>query len=253
MNILKGSTALLSAAMIFVGCSSSVTNTQEKTFTDTEILQIEATKTYKEEINITNNISSLQAILNNAPSDEFNSSIKASEMTPAYYYGPSISISEDEYDLKAYAEEPLLFSGGGIRANLPIIFFDEGNIDDLNTKAYILGYDGLENMFLETYKLIKGNSPVYISVKLKDMLKKELITKETFSASRINNEAEKIIDVVYSPYFIKENKKEILPEWFYFKNSKKETFTKSDYKPYGFVVAIMKDSLNEISLPEREE
>ena len=253
MDILKGSAALLSATLVFVGCSSSVTNTQKKAFTETELLQIEATKIYKEDISVINNISSLQTILNNAPSNQFNSIIKASEMTPAYYFGPSISISEDEYDLKAYTEEPLLFSGSGIRANLPIIFFDEGNINKLNTKAHILGYDNLENMFNETYKLIKGNNPIYVSVKLKDMIKKELIAKETFSASRINNEAEKIVDVIYSSYFIKEDKKEILPEWFYFKNGKKETFTESDYKPYGFVVAIIKDSLSKVSLPKEED
>lgn len=242
MYILKGGFALLSASVLFTGCWFN--SPQEITMTETEILYVKAEKVYQEESTINENIALLQEIINTSIDTESVFFAKAQKMTPAAYYGPSFSISDEDYELNKFVGKPLLFSGNGIKGILPIIFHDLGTKEEIDFAVYRMGHESLEKMFDRTYRMLKDEQPAYVNVRLKDMIREGYIEEDDFSATSINKESDLLVSAVFAPYFTKENNEELLKEWFYIVDGHKVNLKKSDYKPYAFVTSIMKASLS---------
>lgn len=168
------------------------------------------------------------------------------EMTLPAYIGPSLALSESDYILLKYAEKNLLFSNYGIKDRLFILTGNKSP-DEKNIIAKQYGFIDFKHMFEYLFYFYNNKNEHELKNALSFLEKKQLISSlNVFSKKNIDLETEKLIQSTYYNYFLFENSSssELKSEWSFLIDKEKIAFTKNDYKPYAFILTLIKELLN---------
>lgn len=168
------------------------------------------------------------------------------EMTLPAYIGPSLALSESEYLLLKYAEKNLLFSNYGIKDRLFILTGNKSP-DEKNNLAKSYGFIDFKHMFEYFFYFYNNKNEHELKNALSFLENKKLISSlDIFSKENINLETDKLIQSTYYNYFIFENSNssELKKEWSFLIDKEKIAFIKDDYKPYAFILTLIKELIN---------
>lgn len=172
--------------------------------------------------------------------------IKNEKSLPAYF-GANPTLNYDDYSIKKYNGNNLLFNSFGVDNNVYLIIqADMGYSKEIaDQKAQKFGFNTAKDMYdyLFNYLQTKSNKDIFYGlVKLE---KNNLISsKELFDQSKLDEETHQIIYSVFYHYFKFENKSELSDKWVLNIDDKKVTFSKDDYKPYALTFLLMNQLLS---------
>lgn len=167
------------------------------------------------------------------------------ELTLPAYIGPSDTLSLEEYNLIKYSHKNLLFSNNGLKNNI-ILYLNNSDISSLNQKANSYGFKNIEHMFDYLLKFYGSKNKLETEYSLKYLYEQNLISDlDTFTVSNIQKENKILIEKLYGNYASYENldSVKILPTWGFWIDNKYISFSENDYKPYTFVILLMKEVL----------
>lgn len=171
--------------------------------------------------------------------------------TLPWYVGPNISLDKNEYLLKTYNQEPLLFNGFGIKNRL--------NMDLPNKGLSKIGYSSIEQLYSIIFDKITSYSKYEVFAMIEKLEEDGILNKGYILDLRnVELHTEKLLRKKYEFYinyetsmalsdtdrkFIDNNL--INPKWKFRVGDKLVTLNKEDYLIYGLVSMICEQIIKE--------
>lgn len=167
------------------------------------------------------------------------------ELTLPGYVGPSMALSQEEYILKKYSKSPLMFSKYGVKDRL-FLLTGTKSLDKKNTIAQSYGFKDLNDMFEYLFFFWTKKETSMLETDLKSLAKKDLVDLDSFKKANLDAATNELVFDIYSNYLKFENINDavILDEWFFTIDGKQIIFKKEDYKPYAFILILIKELLD---------
>lgn len=159
--------------------------------------------------------------------------------------GASRILSKNDYELRKFDKESLLFPKFGVKNNIyTILVPNNWNKAESTAKSY--GFKNVQDMYEYIYTRINKDSPKELYYMLKNLQNNKVLSLGyVMNKTNIEKEITRIISVIYGPYIKYEHMRspEILPNWFTTFEGKKIFFTRKDYRPFALSILIVKQLL----------
>jgi len=182
------------------------------------------------------------------------------EFSLPWFIGPRVDMDKDNYFVRRYSNEDLLFTDFGIGNRLYFDYrykYKELGLEKkftVDQKAISLGYDSLEDMYISIFIILTTYQPKETYVFLKKYADMGLIDLDSIlNISNIKKDTEKLIRKYYNSYYsfednakdngIKSNLDNTLYNWFVIIDNKEIKLKKEDYYIYALTDKIVTNIL----------
>lgn len=169
-----------------------------------------------------------------------------SRSLPAYL-GASMTLSQDEYIIKKFNGDTLIFDNYGVDSRLNMILSSNMKLsyEELDKRAVMYGFKSSKDMYEYLYYFLHTQTEDEILYTLVKLEKKDLIKFENFlNEKKVNDKIDELVYMIFNPYIKFENNETLKPEWAMNMKNKKVSFTKDDYRIYAHVILLMEDLLS---------
>lgn len=218
----------IAALCIFTGCAQKEIKPKGPQYNENQTIQ---------------NIKVLQSITKNELSKR-DALFERDKMTSAGNYGPSLILNKDNYEIRKFTNEPLLFANNGVKDRIKLFLLDVKTEKGLDHKASSFGFKDTKQMFEYFYLAFNKSKPEAVNESLKYMSSEGLINLNNLTTPSLNKMTKDIKRSLYGAYFHYEKNETIKKEWRFDTDMKKTYLEEDDYKPYALVVLVMKDLLS---------
>lgn len=161
------------------------------------------------------------------------------ETTLAGCYGPSIILTEENFDLLKFSNKTMLFSGYGIKDKIYLLTASNMSFKEKDIRSRELGFKDLNHMFNYLFNFYKTKDISEISLQLDFLKENNLLSFNSLSNKSINKKNQEIINYTYFYYNQLESNVEEKNKYGIWINNKFIVFTKEDFKPYALLIQIM--------------
>jgi len=246
-SFLKGISLSLITAMTIsmTGCNFSSELTPEEALEEHSHL-ISVIDSLK--MNYNNNIKTMDSIGLIFPDSEDN--LIDTEYSLPWYIGSKINLSKNEYFIKKYTSEDLLFNNFGIKNKYKLFYFNKTyKGKSANERSIQLGFESINDLYKSILYKLTTYSATDIFIELKTLEKLGILnTEEILNSNKINEFNEKFVKNLFNNYIqfeksleTKENNYSLnnyLKLWKYSVNDKKINFIKEDFELYSFAITL---------------
>lgn len=234
-NSILASVLLVSSASVITGCQYETSFQKEsKLIPVIEYAQL----SHKKNLQLMEDLGYTQRYKSNFSQDVL--------FTLPWFVGPQLDISKNDYLVKMYSTEDLLFTGFGLGDKINLYY---RNVD--NNRLNQLGFESSKDLFEFVYNKLTSYSAKDVYIMLAVMEERKILSvKDVLNYERINQKNKDLIGFNFYNYneFDKSMvstpaEKELLNEnplksWRLSVNGKQVSLTESDFIPYALTVII---------------